>query len=158
MKDIFNLGKNGKELFNLSDKNFNNNLGLSYTNALIGISMFLTVIGQTYFVLFNLPIKNFGVWSFYDTIYFPLYFFIFIGLRYSPRVIFSCSGYTLAYKYLSFIAKKPGYYFGKFILLQTYKYIILILVILMVKYSLYHIKIIISENFWNNINYFRAFL
>ena len=146
LKDIFNLGKNGKELFNLSDKNFNNNLGLSYTNALIGISMFLTVIGQTYFVLFNLPIKNFGVWSFYDTIYFPLYFFIFIGLRYSPRVIFSCSGYTLAYKYLSFIVKKPGYYYGKFMLLQIYKYFILIIIILFVKYSLYHLQIFLSQN------------
>ena len=146
LKDIFNLGKNGKELFNLSDKNFNNNLGLSYTNALIGISMFLTVIGQTYFVLFNLPIKNFGIWSFYNTIYFPLYFFIFIGLRYSPRVIFSCSGYTLAYKYLSFIAKKPGYYYGKFMLLQIYKYFILIIIILFVKYSLYHLQILISQN------------
>ena len=144
--DIFNFRQNLKELFNLSDKNFNNNLGLSYTNALTGISMFLTIIGQTYFILYNLPIKIFGIWSFYNTIYFTLYIPLFIGLRYSPRIIFSCSGYTLAYKYLSFIAKKPGYYFGKFILLQTYKYFILILVILVVKYSLYHIKIIISEN------------
>ena len=146
LKNIFNLSKNGKELFNLSDKNFNNNLGLSYTNALIGINMFLTVIGQTYFVLFNLPIKDFGIWSFYNTIYFPLYIFIFIGLRYSPRVIFSCSGYTLSYKYLSFIAKKPGYYFGKFILLQNYKYFLLVIIILFTKYSLYHLQILLSQN------------
>ena len=146
LENIFNLCKNGKELFNLSDKNFNNNLGLSYTNALIGINMFLTVIGQTYFVLFNLPIKDFGIWSFYNTIYFPLYIFIFIGLRYSPRVIFSCSGYTLSYKYLSFIAKKPGYYFGKFILLLNYKYFLLVIIILFTKYSLYHLQILLSQN------------
>ena len=145
-KNIFNFEKNFKELFNLSDKNLINNLGLSYTNALTGISMILAVFGQTFFILFNLPIKIFGIWSFYNIIFSPFYIILFIGLRYSPRVIFSCTGYTLSYKYLSFIAKKPTYYFGKFILLQNYKYFILIIVILFTKYSLYHLKILATEN------------
>ena len=144
--DIFNFTNNLKELFNLNDKTFNNNIGLSYSNALIGISIFLTIIGQTYFALYNLPIKIFGIWSFYDSISQFIYIPIFIGLRYSPRVLFSCSGYTLAFKYLSFIEKKPGYHFAKFILLQIYKYFLLILIILFTKYSLYHIKIMMSEN------------
>ena len=146
LNDMFNFKKNIKELFNLNDKVFNNNIGLSYSNALIGISFFLTIIGQTYFALYNLPIKNFGIWSFYNSISQILYIPIFIGLRYSPRVVFSCSGYTLAYKYLSFIEKKPGYHFVKFILLQIYKYFLLIVILLFTKYSLYHLKIFIADN------------
>ena len=146
--DIFSFEKNCKELFNfnLNNKSINNVLGLSYITSIIGISMILTVIGQTYFILFNSPIKNFGVWNFYETIFDFPYIMIFIGLRYSPRIIFSCSGYTLSYKYLSFIREKPKYYLITFLLLESHRYFLLILIILFVKYSFYHIQILLSEN------------
>ena len=146
--DIFSFEKNSKELFNfnVNNKSINNVLGLSYITSIIGISMILTVIGQTYFILFNSPIKNFGVWNFYETIYCLPYIMIFIGLRYSPRIIFSCSGYTLSYKYLSFIREKPKCYLITFLLLESHKYFLLILMVLFVKYSFYHIQIFASEN------------
>ena len=146
--DIFSFEKNSKELFkfNLNNKSINNVLGLSYITSIIGISMIFTIIGQTYFILFNSPIKNFGVWNFYETISKLSYIMIFIGLRYSPRIIFSCSGYTLSYKYLSFIREKPKCYLITFLLLESHKYFLLILVVFFVKYSFYHIQILASEN------------
>lgn len=147
LKDIFSLSRNCKELFNfnLTNKDINNINGLKYIPGLLGISMILTVIGQTYFILFNLPIKQYGIWNFYYTIYYFAYAFLFIGLRYSPRIIFSCNGFTLSFKYLSFIAKKPRFYLLKFLLLQSYKYFLFILVILFGKFSMYHIEIFFSH-------------
>ena len=148
LKDIFNYGNNVKELFNfsLNNRNINNINGLGYIKGIMGLSILLIIIGYTFFTLYNLPVKYFGIWSFHNSISYFLYFPIFIGLRYSPRIIFSCSGYTLAYKYLSFISQEPDYFFWKFNLLESYKYIILIVIILFVKYSLYHINLFISKN------------
>ena len=148
LKDIFNYENNIKELFNfnLNNRNINNINGLGYTKGLMGLSIILTVLGYTFFSLFNLPMKYYGIWSFNDSISFILYFPFFFGIRYSPRIIFSCSGYTLAYKYLSFISQEPEYFFLKFNLLESYKYIILILIISFVKYSLYHLDILVYHN------------
>ena len=148
LKDIYSFENNMKELFNfnLNNRNINNINGLGYTKGLMGLSILLIVLGYTFFILFNLPIKHFGIWNFHDTIASFLFFPILIGLRYSPRIIFSCSGYTLTYKYLSFISREPDYFFLKFSLLESYKYFILILFILFVKYSLYHIDILIGDN------------
>ena len=68
------------------------------------------------------------IYRFYKTISNPLYTILFLGLRYSPRLIFSCSGYILMYKFLNFIEKEETYYFLKFLILQSYKYILLIFV------------------------------
>ena len=73
-----------------------------------------------------------------------LYCIPFVGLRYSPRIIFSCSGYTLIFKFLCFIDQDYDWYFLKFILLQSYRYILLILSALFLRYSLYYIDIFFS--------------
>ena len=89
--------------------------------------------------------KEFGFYQFHELISNISYIFIIIGLRYSPRVIFSCSGYTLTFKYLSFIDRESGYYLIKFFFCQFYKYIILLLFILFLRYSLYEIICFRSE-------------
>ena len=94
-------------------------------------------MGQLYQIFFNLPMKEFGQYQFYSLIKNPLYIFPFIGLRYSPRIIFSCTGFILAYKYLTYLKRGTGInYIFKFIFRQLYKYLILINLIFFAKFSL----------------------
>ena len=126
----FDIIKNIRELFNFSmfDTNIYNFNGITYIKGLLGISIILNIFGQTFFILFNDPTTMKVIYRFYKTISNPLYTILFLGLRYSPRLIFSCSGYILMYKFLNFIEKEETYYFLKFLILQSYKYILLIFV------------------------------
>jgi len=129
---FFNLRENFKELFNFKSNltNINNMNGLNYIKGLIGLSMILIVFGHTYFLLFNLPLKKYGQWSFYKMMSSFFYFIPMLGLRYSPRFILSCSGFTFTYKYLSFLDKKQNNYFLKFLFQQSHRYFLLILIFL----------------------------
>jgi len=142
LNEFFSLKNNAKELFCFSSDatNINNNTGLVYIKGLIGISMILMIIGHIYLVLFNLPAKEFGKYQFSYLISNPLYIFPFIGLRYSPRILFSCSGFTLSFKFLSYISQNSGCKrILKFVLAQSYKYLILINLILFARCSMQHI-------------------
>ena len=59
LNEFFNIFKNGSELFNfsLNNTNFNNFNGMTYIKGLIGISVILTIGGQTYIALVNLPTR-----------------------------------------------------------------------------------------------------
>ena len=140
LDEFLNLSNNGRELFNFeeTDTKCNNIRGLFYIGGLTGISIVLTILGQIYFILYNLPMKDFGPSNFYSLIKTPLYIFFFVGLRYSPRILFSCSGYTLSYKYLDF-ANNEEYYFIKFICRHFYKYLMLLLLLLFWRHSYYYI-------------------
>ena len=136
---IFNLCKNGKDLFNfkIESSNLYNVQGLTYIKGLIGISLILTLLGQIFFILVNFPAREFGFYQFYRSYYGPLYIFVFFGLRYSPRILFSCSGYTFSYKYISFIEKEKSFYLLKFLFLQSYKYVIYILIYSFLRFTEY---------------------
>ena len=144
LNKYFDLINNLKELFNFSSpkSDYDNINGISYIKGILGISLFLNIIGQTFFILMNILHKTTSIYEFYGTINNFFYIFIFVGLRYAPRLIFSCSGYTLAYKFLSFIENDSDLYFLKFLFFQSYKYILLILISIIMKYSLYYINII----------------
>ena len=128
LNDYFDIMKNCGELFNFSknESNFNNFNGITYIKGILGISMILNLFGKTFFILSNLPHKVLATYKFYKAVVNPIYIIIFFGFRYAPRLIFSCSGYTLMYKFLSFIERDPSFYFLKFLLLHSYKYILLI--------------------------------
>ena len=147
LNEYFSLIKNGLELFDFKSKEsiVNNVNGLTYIKGLLGTSMILYVFGQTFIVLYNLPFKNFTLSEFNKSLKNPLYVIPFIGLRYSPRVILSCSGYTLMYKFLCFIEKEKNLYLPKFFLIQSYKYILLILVVLFMRYSFYYVNIAFND-------------
>ena len=147
LNTFFNFKENIKELFYFESNktNINDIRGLNYINGLIGISIILTILGQLYLIFFNIPIKRFGSYQFYELMKNPFYVLLFIGLRYSPRVLFSCSGYTLTYKYLSYIERGFNCYLIKFIFYQLYKYIMLIIIVFNLRYSLYFIISFISE-------------
>jgi hypothetical protein len=142
----FNITKNIKELFNFNRNatNFNNLNGINYIKGILGIAMLLYIFGQIFLVLFNLPSKTISQTSFFDTINSPAYVLIFFSLRYCPRIIFSCSGYILIYKFLCYIETEQRYYFLKFLFLQSYKYILLLFVALYMRYLLYYMDIIIT--------------
>ena len=145
LKEYFNLIKNGKELFNSNQTLLNNVNGLTYIKGLLGISMILYIFGHTYLILINLPFKFFSYSNYHSSLTNPFYFIVIIGLRYSPRIILSCSGYTFIFKYLSFIKNHPNYYLPQFLLLQSYKYILLFFVVLYMRYSFYHIENILNH-------------
>ena len=147
LNEYFNLIKNGAELFNNNSKesNINNVNGITYIKGLLGISMLLYIFGQIFFILFNLPFKNLTLTNFNSSVRNPFFFIPLIGLRYSPRVILSCSGYTLIYKYLNYIEQKPKLYMLQFIFRQIYKYLLLLIIILYMRYSIYHLTLVLSE-------------
>ena len=146
----FCFSENFKELFNfsLNSTNINNDSGLSYIRGLKSSSLFLLILGLNYFTLMNSLSKIFSKTLFYeflkDWAFYPLFF---IGLRYSPRIIFSCSGYTLAYKYLCFINKNFSFLsIIKFILYQFHKYLILISFFIFERFSLYQFLITFNDD------------
>ena len=144
LSEYFDIIGNGSELFNYSliQSIYYNLNGITYIKGVLGISIFLNILGHTFFILLNLPTKILGSYQFYNTLKNPLYFILFIGLRYSPRVIFSCSGYTLVYKFMCFLEQEPGNYFLKFLIQQSHKYILLILISLFMRYSIYYMGIV----------------
>ena len=149
LNSFFSFYKNGKELFNFNLNNNNTNLdninGITYIKGLIGLSIILNVFGLTFTILMNIQVKNYGIWHFYGTLNNILFVILYIGYRYSPRILFSCSGYTLAYKYLCFIEQERGLYFLKFIFLQSYKYIFLYFNLIIFKYTILRIFYIFRD-------------
>ena len=137
----FNFSENFKELFNfkLNSTNINNDSGLTYIRGFKATSLFVLVAGLTFFTLMNslsvifsktLFLEFLKEWFFYSI--------FFIGLRYAPGFIFSCSGYTLAYKFLSYCDKNFSFLsIIKFIFYQSHKYLILIGYSLFQRFTLY---------------------
>ena len=142
----FNFKENFKELFNysLNSTSINNDSGLTYIRGLKASSLFLLILGLTFFTFMNSLSKLFSNTLFFeflnDKIFYSLFF---IGLKYSPRVIFSCSGYTLAYKYLCYVNKNFSiFYIFKFIFYQMHKYLILIAFFIFERYTLHQVYLI----------------
>ena len=104
--------------------------------------MILNICGLTFLIVASSLTKILGSYQFYESIYNPLYIIAFIGLRYSPRIIFSCSGYTLIYKFLNFIERDSNFYFFKFLILQSYKFILLILASIYLRFCIYYIDVL----------------
>ena len=148
LNEFFNIKNNISELFNfsLNITNYNNFKGLTYIKGIVGISIILTVFGQTFITLLNLPSKGYGIWDYYLMMSSPFYFILFLGYRYCPRILFSCTGYILIYKYLFYIEEKQGLYFLKFVFLQSYKYILLIFFVIIIRYPLYYIVFLMRQS------------
>ena len=158
--ECFCFTENGKELFNfsLTSTKYNNDSGLGNVKGIKGISIFFMVIGWTFVTLYNSPVKIYSsphIINFMKNSYL-LGTIIMIGVRYSPRVIISCSGYTLIYKYISYLEKnisnnsKGVYSAGlAFFISQIHKYFLLILILLFERFSIYHLyKFIDNTPIW----------
>lgn len=108
IKQAFNLNKNGEELFNYSkiSKTINNDLGLTYIKGIKGVAMIFLLFGFFFIQLFNSPICLKSSDLFHQTISSWLFFIFFFGIRFSPKILLSCSGFTLFYKFLCFLDDK----------------------------------------------------
>ncbi len=137
----FNLRENLEESFNinLAITKYNNFKGITYINCLIGISMIFMIFGSVFLKMINLPIINYNEESLYFLFKNFFYIIIFIGIRYSPRILISCSAFTLTYKLISYLNNNNNS-FWKFLIYQIHKYFYLIIVILFFYISLYYLK------------------
>ena len=157
----FNVVENGEELFSKKPTNFNNESGLHYLKGVRGICMMYLIIGNTFLCLFNTPVKIYEEKSFTELHQRIPYSNIFFGIRYAPRILFSCSGFSFIYKLLSFVEEKEDASnnntdsikskqlkfctFLRFMLKQTHKYILYVLVILIYRFSIFYIIYFTSE-------------
>ena len=106
----FSFKSNFNELFNyLNPSNkINNDSNLKYIIGIKGLSMLFTLCGYEFFILFNSPVFIKSKLSFFYLLRSLLYPFFNNGLRISPRVLLSCSGYILFYKFLCFLDNKKN--------------------------------------------------
>ena len=158
LKNCFLFKQNFWEIFNLKKMttDFNNFNGLFYIRGLIGISMIFLIFGFTFFALINSPVKIYGQVYFFEIITSLFFILFFIGLRYSPRVLFSCSGYFLFHKMVGFFedSEKNLKTFFIFIFYQFHKYFMLILFSFFCRFSLFKIiYLLIQRNpMWRYFN------
>ena len=122
----------------MNSTEINNDSGLTYIRGLKSFSLIFLIFGLTFFTFINSFSKTYSKFLLNEFLKYPFFMLFFIGLRYSPRIIFSCSGYTLSFKYLSYIQKNSSA-FGifKFVIYQIYKYIMLFWFFLFQRYSLF---------------------
>lgn len=105
LKKVFSSLANWEELFDLKNENneINNDNGITYVKGIRGISMCFLVFGFFILNLCNAPvavITSQGIDSTLGSLFFALFYF---GLRYAPKIAYSCSGYCLCYKFLSYL-------------------------------------------------------
>ena len=158
----FSFIENKNELFNfsLTSTKYNNDCGTSNIRGIKGISIFFMLIGWTFVALYHSPLKVYSVRRFHELLQEFFFCFIMYGIRYSPRIILSCSGYTLVYKYLSYLdmnldTVKVNFLNLSlcFIFYQLHKYILLIMMLLFSRYSFYPLFTIWGENpMWKYLN------
>ena len=99
------MHSNFNELFKFNNKYsiINNEKGIDYIKGLRGISIFFLIFGMLTMMLYNSECSQIGYTSlknYYTSVFYPIFF---IGIRYSPRLLFSCSGFSLIYKLLCFL-------------------------------------------------------
>ena len=153
--ECFNFVENTNELFSFSKNStkYNNDSGLNYIRGLLGFSTIFIVVGFTFIVAYNSPTKVSSPNQLSD--FFSedwlFYLIIMVGIRYSPRIILSCSGYLLSFKYVSYLdrnyiknSESMIKSFFKFLSFQLHKFILLIILILFERFSAYEISSIIN--------------
>ena len=94
------LKKHWEKLFNVKDS------GITYIKGLRGINIIFLFFGYLYFCLYNNPISIYEEKSFLRILTNLFYFVFFIGLRYAPPILISCSGYSMFYKFTCFLDEK----------------------------------------------------
>jgi len=111
VEKLFTLLRNIQDLFliNFTKENIKPTYDFSsigYVIGIRGIAMFSIIIGYVYLILFESPLKIYCKDSYFNLIKSTLYNIIATGIRMSPRILFTCSGYCLAFKILIYFDKK----------------------------------------------------
>ena len=104
---LYNIDKNYETLMEYKKQNGNyNDIGLSYINGLKGISMIFSLFGNVFIAIYNSPIVGQNANNFFDLLKNFFYFIYYFGIKYSPKILICCSGFTLFYKFACFLDDK----------------------------------------------------
>ena len=148
--NCFDLLENALEMFDfaINSTKYNNDSGLNIIRGIYGISLIFILFGFTFVALYNSPLKVYSPNQLIDFLMdnYVVSSILIISIRYSPRIILSCSGYILVYKYLSYldekIRKNKENIFKaslKFISYQIHKIILFFILLLFERYSAYYL-------------------
>ena len=107
-KKIFKTGDNIDEIYGSSKRHskLNNDSGIQYIIGIQGINKFFMIIGNVFETLIHSPTHIYSIINFRNIIYNFLYSIIYYSVRFAPRILFACSGFILAYKFLSYLEDK----------------------------------------------------
>lgn len=105
LKKVFSSLANWEELFDLKNESneINNDSGITYVKGIRGISMCFLVFGFFILNLWNAPVAVITKRGINNTLGSLFFSFFYFGLRYAPKIAYSCSGYCLCYKLLSYL-------------------------------------------------------
>ena len=103
-KISMSLGTHINELFGKSK--YTNDTGMTYIKGIRGIAIIFSIFGFLFFTLFNNPISIYHEETFINMLRNVVFIIFFIGIRYAPRLLFSCSGFSLYYKLICFLDEK----------------------------------------------------
>ena len=104
---LFNTEKNFETLMEYNKQNeYFNDTGLSYNNGIKGLSMIFFLFGNVFIALYNSPIIEQNRNLFFNDLKSLRYFIFYFGIKYSPKILICCSGYSLFYKFVCFLDDK----------------------------------------------------
>ena len=92
------------ELFGKSK--YANDTGMTYIKGLRGIGIIFSIFGFLFVALYNNPISIYHEDTFIHMLLNLFFVVFFIGIRYAPRLLFSCSGFCVYYKLICYLDEK----------------------------------------------------
>ena len=92
------------ELFGKSK--YANDTGMTYIKGLRGIGIIFSIFGFLFVALYNSPISIYHEDTFIHMLLNLFFIVFFIGIRYAPRLLFSCSGFCVYYKLICYLDEK----------------------------------------------------
>jgi hypothetical protein len=101
-KTCFNISENTEDFFSLKSSKGNDS-GMSNLRGLRGFTMIFMIIGHIYVYLLVSPLKIYSEFQHKNLITSAFYGIILFGMRYAPRVLIGCSGFSLIYKLLCYL-------------------------------------------------------
>ena len=105
IKKAFSIAENTDELFNTRKLNskINNETGLTYIKGLRVIAMMFFLLGTVFVMIIQSPSYITSEASLDSLMKSAWFSFILFGIRYAPRILLSCSGFSLTYKFMCFL-------------------------------------------------------
>jgi hypothetical protein len=169
----FKFLDNYENFFEIKNSMTYNESGINILRGIQGFSIIFMIIGNIYLYLLLSPLKIYSVFQHKLLVTSTFLGVLQVGMRYAPRMLLACSGFSLSFKLLSYldnicenevssmesepeIEEDPNYimlnftskkileklrfsHLSKFLLSQSYKYILYVLVIFFFKYSFYEL-------------------
>ena len=106
-ESVFSISKNIEILFSKGNEDeVNNDIGISYIKGIKGLCMIFYLFGTLYFNLYNSPISQKNRSLFFNNLSHYSFSVFYFGMKYSTRILLSCSGFSLFYKMICYFDEK----------------------------------------------------